>query len=240
MRFDAYSYTDKGGRGYNEDSVGFLADENRGLFVVADGLGGHSLGEVASKCVIDTLISSWPTERDDLKEWVRERLYEANRNVLNLQKERNAITKSTAVFLTVLNGLAVWGHVGDSRLYYIHDGRLICCTEDHSVAFKKFKAGEITKEQIALDEDQSQLLRSLGSEDRNEPTIGVLSFLVEPGDAFFLCSDGAWEFLMDEEIVIDHCKSMDAKQWNEWLRLRMMDRVTSNHDNLSLLTVMVS
>ena len=145
--------------------------------------------------------------------------------------------KSTAAALYVMGSRAIWAHAGDSRLYYIHEGRITACTEDHSVAYKKYKAGEITKREIAFDEDQSRLLRSIGGVDHNEPTIRVYEEFLSPGDAFLLCSDGAWEFLDDEEIVIDLLKSTCAKQWTEYLLLRMMERIKGGNDNLTLLTV---
>ena len=132
---------------------------------------------------------------------------------------------------------AIWAHAGDSRLYYIHEGRIQAYTEDHSVAYKKFKAGEITRKEIAFDEDQSRLLRSIGGMDHNNPVVRVYEELLSPGDAFFLCSDGSWEFLDDEEIVIDLLKSRCAKQWTEYLLLRMMERIRGGNDNLTMLAV---
>ena len=238
--FDVYEYTNQGGRDYNEDAVGHCIDGEYGIFVVADGLGGHSFGEVASACVRDTLTGAWPpAAEDDLGTWLRERIAEANDRILALQKEKGTTLKSTAVVLLIADGQAIWAHVGDSRLYYIHEGRLQEVTEDHSVAFKKYKAGEITKAQIAQDEDQSRLLRTLGSEERNEPTVRFLEKYIVPGDGFLLCSDGAWEYLKDEEIAIDLLKAENAEQWAECLRLRMMDRISPGNDNLTLMTVIM-
>lgn len=147
--------------------------------------------------------------------------------------------KSTVAALYVMGSRAIWAHAGDSRLYCIHEGRLKACTEDHSVAYKKYKAGEITRREIAFDEDQSRLLRTIGGTDHNEPVIRVYEEFLSPGDAFFLCSDGAWEFLDDEEIVIDRLKSKDARQWAEYLLLRMMERISGGNDNLTMLTVIL-
>ncbi len=239
MMFDVYEYTNQGGRSYNEDSVGHRASGNDGIFVVADGLGGHSFGEVASACVRDTLLELWPPATPDYSRWIGDSFTEANRRILMLQKEKNTVLKSTAVVLLITNGQAIWAHSGDSRLYYIHGGSLCEMTEDHSVAFKKYKGGEIRRDQIAKDEDQSSLLRTLGGEDRYEPTVRICDRPIERGDGFFLCSDGAWEYLRDEEIAIDMLKAENAKHWSELLRVRMLDRIQSGNDNLTLLTVMV-
>ncbi len=236
---DVYEYTNQGGRSYNEDSVGSVVQDNSGIFVVADGLGGHAFGELASACARDTLLSEWTPGAANRPEWFNAEIEKANNNILMLQQEKGDIMKSTIVTLSIDNGMAVWAHSGDSRLYYFHNGWLHTCTEDHSVAFKKYKAGEISREAIAKDEDQSALLRTLGGPDRYEPTIGGLQEPLIPGDAFFLCSDGAWEFLKDEEINIDLAKAEDAKHWAELMLLRMMDRIEGGNDNLTLQTIMI-
>lgn len=237
--FDVFEYTNQGGRSYNEDSIGSRINDSRGIFVVADGLGGHALGEEASAAAVETIVSGWDPSREDDSEQLREKITEANQNILRLQKSEKAIMKTTVAALAVNDDRAVWANVGDSRVYFIHRNNLHAYTNDHSVAFKKYKAGEITREQIASDEDQSRLLRSLGSEERNEPELYTADVPLEWGDAFFLCSDGAWEYLMDEEILIDFLKSETAKHWAELMMLRIMERINGENDNLSLLTVIL-
>lgn len=240
MFFDVYEYSSKGGRSHNEDSVGFRTEDDKGIFVVADGLGGHSRGEVASACVRDTMLEEFPCpEGASAAPWLEERIAFANRRVLALQEETGAVMKSTAVVLSVMGNKAVWAHVGDSRLYYVHNCKLQAYTEDHSVAYKKYKAGEILRREIAFDEDQSRLLRSVGSPDHCGPAICDYGRALSPGDAFFLCSDGVWEYLDDEEIVIDLLKSENARQWAEYLLLRMMERINGENDNLTMLAVML-
>lgn len=238
--FDVFEYTNQGGRSYNEDSVGSSCDGNIGIFVVADGLGGHALGEEASAIAVETIVSGWNPSEEDAVTQLKGKIAEVNQNILQLQEEMNAVMKTTVAVLAVNDKQAVWANVGDSRVYFIHGNRLHACTNDHSVAYKKYKSGEITREQIATDEDQSRLLRSLGSEERNEPDIHAADVPLEPGDAFFLCSDGAWEYLMDEEILIDFLKSETAEHWAELMMLRIMERVDGENDNLSLLTVILT
>ena len=147
--------------------------------------------------------------------------------------------KSTVAALAVSGGRAAWAKVGDSRVYYLHGRAIEKITEDHSVAYKKYKSGSITRAQIGMDEDQSCLLRVLGNSDRNKPDVGSPDSPIEPGDGFFLCSDGMWEYLLDEEILIDFLKAETAQDWAEQLLLRAMDRIRPKNDNLSLITVMV-
>ena len=239
MNFDVYEYTNKGGRSYNEDSVGSCFDNSGGVFVVADGLGGHILGEEASAAAVKAITSGWNTVEEDIEAQLNGRIEQANRNILNLQKEKNSVMKTTVAALAINSAKAVWANSGDSRVYFIHKNEFESCTNDHSVSFKKYKAGEITREQIATDEDQSRLLRTLGSEDRFKPEFYSGNSAPERGDAFFICSDGAWEYLRDGEIVIDCLKAENSKRWAELMLLRIMDRINGENDNLSLLTIKI-
>lgn len=240
MNFDVYEYTNQGGRSYNEDSTSYALRNGNGLFVVADGLGGHSHGEIASSTICKTLIDDWNGGfGDDVTEWITDEIEKVNKQILDIQEEKNETLKSTVVALAIEDGKATWANVGDSRLYYFHKGKLSSYTNDHSVAFKKFKAGEISRASLATDEDQSSLLRSIGGADRYEPEIYGKGLPVEEGDAFFLCSDGAWEYITDEEILVDLMKSDDAKDWAEYSLQRIIERVDGTNDNLSILTVMI-
>lgn len=239
MRLDVFEYTSKGGRSYNEDSLGSQIDENGGIFVVADGLGGHNRGEVASAAAVETIISGWNPQPEIIAQQVTARIEAANQRILAIQQETNTVMKTTVAVLALCGNKAVLANSGDSRVYFIHKNELYAVTSDHSVAFKKYKAGEITRDQIGSDEDQSCLLRCLGGVDRYQPDVCEFDVPVETGDAFLLCSDGAWEFLRDEEILIDYLKSDSACRWTELLLLRTMERINGGNDNLSVLTVMV-
>lgn len=241
MTFDVYEYTSPGGRDYNEDSLGSSCSENGGIFVVADGLGGHALGEKASAAAVETIVTDWNVDAESISDQINEKIEAANQKILEMQKEEKCIMKTTAAVLAISGNKAVMANSGDSRVYYFHKNTLKTHTNDHSVAYKKYKAGEITREQIAFDEDQSCLLRSLGGEDRYMPDITEIDNDIESGDAFILCSDGAWEYLLDEEMMIDLLKSETAKEWSELLMLRIMERLGEvKNDNLSILTVMVN
>ena len=262
MGFDVAVFSNAGGRAYNEDTAGYLTEQDSGIFVVADGLGGHENGELASACVRDVMLEGWtareaegqrpvmqyqesfsgnqPVTEPARAAWLAACANEANRRILALQEANGSVMKSTMAALAIDGEQAVWAHVGDTRVYYLHHGWVQSVTQDHSVAYKKFRAGEISYEAIAWDEDQSRLLRSLGSEERYEAEVTVCETPLVSGDAFLLCSDGAWEYLRDGEIAIDLLKAKNALQWTELLLLRMMERITSGNDNLTLLAVMVS
>lgn len=240
MNFDVYEYSNKGGRNYNEDSTACKYDGGKGIFVVADGLGGHRFGELASACVTETVLAEWDGFSETPETQLREIIVQANYNVLQQQQEKNVVMKSTAAVLAIDGDKAVFANTGDSRVYFFHKSVLQMVTSDHSVAYKKYKAGEITRDMIGSDEDQSRLLRTLGSEDRYQPDVYTITQPLEPGDAFVLCSDGIWEYLRDEEILVDLLKSENAQHWTELMLVRVMERINGENDNLSILAVQIT
>ena len=189
---------------------------------------------------MDTILARQPAQGDSLTDWLETQIRQANANILELQQQRGGNMKSTVAALAINGTDAAWANVGDSRVYYLHNRAIAKITEDHSVAYKKYKSGEITRAQIGTDADQSCLLRALGNPERNQPDCGSAQHPIEPGDGFFLCSDGMWEYILDEEILVDFLKADTAQTWGELLQLRAMERVQSGNDNLSLIAVMVN
>ncbi|MCR5575562.1 MAG: protein phosphatase 2C domain-containing protein [Oscillospiraceae bacterium] len=236
MKLDSYCYTNIGGREENQDAVGRREEGENGLYIVADGLGGHQAGHLSAQCAVRTLSERWDPESPETPEHFAGFFADINDAILAIQEETHLTTKTTTVALSVQGGRAVWAHTGDSRLYYIHGGKLAAYTADHSVAYKKYQAGEITREQIPMDEDQSFLLRALGGPKRFEPDAGGADAL-QAGDAFLLCSDGLWEYLTDAEIVDDCLRASTAEAWAGALLRRAAARIKPGNDNLSLITV---
>lgn len=234
MRLTQYLYTNPGGRELNEDSIRSRASEDRQVFVVCDGLGGHDCGEVASALAADTLAERCCAAELG-EEAMKDALIAANDAVLAAQDspERKSM-KTTAAVLATDGTRAVWGHVGDSRVYHLSGGRISSITKDHSVTYKKYLAGEISYLDIHHDDDRPSLLRALGKRECR-PDSGSAD--LKPGDAFLLCSDGFWEYVYDEEIVLDFLKSDTPEQWVEFMLLRLVRRTPPNHDNFSVIAV---
>ena len=238
MVLDSFDFTYIGGRPENQDSIGKKELPTGGIYIVADGLGGHEKGSLASDCAVKYLSETWSAETAIDEAWLKEQIGAVNNEILRLQQEHNCVIKTTVVALSIVENRAVWANTGDSRLYYIHDGELAKITADHSVSYKKYRAGEITRAQIALDEDQSSLLRTLGNTSRWEPDTYSVDSLCS-GDAFLLCSDGLWEYILDEEILVDYLKADSAEGWASHLLLRAIDRVNLGNDNLSLISIII-
>lgn len=236
---DIYSFTSPGGREYNEDFVGSSMTPDGAVLTCADGLGGHKGGDIASRIVVDTMLTEPYDDAPDDRAWLDERINAANQVITDRQAELGNKMKSTVVALKISGFSATWAHLGDSRLYYIRDNAVVHVTEDHSVAFKKYKAGEISRAAIATDEDQPSLLRALGNSGRLRPEFGSPDNPLAVGDAFLLCTDGFWEYVQDQEILFDYLKTNSAQTWAELLLLRVMDRLKDDSDNLSVITAII-
>lgn len=237
MRITAYCYTNQGGRDHNEDSVRCFAEGARGVFVVADGLGGHGCGEVASALAADVLLEGCCAAGQMDREALLELFQRANTAVLEGQRQPGQEDmKTTAVALSLEGERAVWGHIGDSRLYRFSGGKLIQETRDHSVTYRKYLGGEISYMDIYHDDDRSSLLRALGKEPC-KPEAGEAALL--PGEAFLLCSDGFWEYVYQEEILADLLKAETPEQWAQSMLLRHIRRTPPGNDNFSLIAVFV-
>ena len=236
MKLTAYAYTNRGGRENNEDSLRLSLEGERGVFVVADGLGGHQSGEVASALAADAILDACAGRAPE-EEALKEALRAANARVLEGQREPGREDmRTTAVALWLEGERALWAHVGDSRLLHFSGGALAHATRDHSVTYRKFLGGEISYMDIYHDDDRSSLLRVLGRE-TCQPEAGGCA--AAPGDAFLLCTDGLWEFVYREEMLADWLKAETPEQWARLMLLRRVRRAGPGSDNFSLITVFV-
>lgn len=237
MEITAYQYTNRGGRDHNEDSVRCRIDPERGVFVVADGLGGHQKGEVASAVAADALLDGCLRLEEPTGESLLKLMQAANQAVLDRQaRDGQEDMRTTAALLCLRKNSALWAHVGDSRVYHFSGGAIASVTGDHSVTYKKYLGGEIGYLDVYHDDDRSSLLRVLGRQPCLPEAGGAPC---APGDAFLLCSDGFWEFVYQEEMLIDLAKAETPEQWAQLMLLRRIRRAPEGSDNFSVITVFV-
>lgn len=189
-------------RPLNEDSL--CAEPGLGLFAVADGMGGHRAGEVASRAAIAELVRYlkenlplFPNPADALVSGVQA----ANRLVFHLSSSYRSLRGmgTTLTAALVRNGELFWAHVGDSRLYLLRGGELVQLTEDHSLVRELVRRGGLREEQARFHPHRSVLTRALGI----EPEVRVDSdrLVLRSKDRLLLCTDGLTEHLSDEEIA---------------------------------------
>ncbi len=200
-------------RKHNEDS--FLVDDALGLYLVADGMGGHSAGEVASAQAVKSIRDAMAEGRPLLESFAKSPTVESREQVASLMER--AIQKAcadiyalggrdlgkrgmgtTVVALLAAGKKAVVGHVGDSRVYLYRNGRAHQLTEDHTIIQEQLKRGLITREQVATAENKNVITRAVGI----QPSVAVDTLVTDllSGDLFVLCSDGLHGYLADEEL----------------------------------------
>src|SRR5438105_4964323 len=211
---DAFGLTDVGRkRKHNEDA--YALDVNEGLFIVADGMGGHAAGEVAAKITVETIgefiaatrqkeEATWPFRYDHELE------FNSNRLAIAIEKANERVMAAvsaqpwlkgmgTTVVAGLLDGkLLSLAHVGDSRAYLFRDGQLSRLTDDHSWVHEQVAAGILTEEEAKSHPLKNVVTRALGGGPSVSPDLQELSF--ETGDVFLFCSDGLTTMLSDEEI----------------------------------------
>lgn len=196
MRFVAGAATDVGRvREENEDS--FLVDDHLDLFAVADGMGGHRAGEVASATALEALRAS-VAGGEPMDDAIRK----ANEAVLEKAAGDDDLTGMGTTLTAVVSRPAreiVVGHVGDSRAYVLRDGELSQLTADHSLVEELVRDGRLTPEQAAVHPQRAIITRALGI----EPDINVDLYerALETGDRVLLCSDGLTNMVRSDEIA---------------------------------------
>lgn len=195
--------TNQGERNNNEDCIGMLEKDNEFCFVLADGLGGHGYGELASETVVKNILQFFYTQ--GLKGDLLSAAIEYAQNELLKKQQANPEyqdMKTTLVVLHIDGTTARWAHVGDSRLYCFKKNKLITRTFDHSVPQNLVLSGEIKEKEIRHHPDRNRLLRVMGTTwEKPKYEISAPMLLKKSSQyAFLLCTDGFWE-LIDEKIM---------------------------------------
>jgi serine/threonine protein phosphatase PrpC len=188
-------------RPLNVDS--FLADSERGLFSVADGVGGAEAGEVASQTAIEVLDEAFRHQVDgaDIEDLMELAIQRANASIYQMAQDhaKFSMMATTIVALHLRGNIATVGHVGDSRLYRLTpEGELIRETEDHSVVEEEVRAGRMTPQQAATHPSKNVISRAIGAEHGVE--VDMKTIEVENGTQFLLCTDGITRHIPDYEL----------------------------------------
>lgn len=186
-------------RRQNEDAAFF--DEDRAIFAVADGMGGHLAGEVASRMALDA-VQAMARKHPRADTVVLRDTVRAAHEAISRHSQSHAECAGMGTTLSVLwrgGHYAYIAHVGDSRIYRMRGGELEQITQDHSLVEEMIRARLITREQARTHPRRNVITRALGTQGDNEPD--VLAADVEPGDLWLLCSDGLTGMVSDEEIA---------------------------------------
>lgn len=239
MRFSVYQLSRKGGREKNEDRMGYCYTREAGLFALADGMGGHPEGEVASQLALQTLASAFqrdcnPLLKDPLR-FLHEAIMAGHHQLLRYATQKALMdTPRTTVVACVMQGdAAYWAHCGDSRLYLVRGGKLIARTRDHSYSELQDTLGSTT--QLADKVNRNVLFTCLGSP--GKPVIDTVGpLLLQAGDRLLLCSDGLWGTVSDAVISDRLAAGSIFESVPDLVELALRNG-GSKSDNVSLLAV---
>src|ERR1043166_5304353 len=241
LQITSAAVTDKGlsdKRPQNEDS--FLEMPQRGLYVVADGVGGAHGGEVASQMAVEILGEAFANKPygADAEDVLRTAIERANTAIYQMAGELPKLGNmaTTIVAIHISGDIATIGHVGDSRLYRVDpQGAIHRETEDHSVVADEVRAGRLTEEQAETHPSRHVINGGLGAEPLVQ--IDLKTILVQPGTGFLLCSDGITRHISDDEINSELTSGAEPAEVCEKLKRLCYER--GAEDNLTALVINV-
>lgn len=236
MKFSVFQLSRIGGRAMNEDRMGYCYTRESGLFVLADGMGGHPEGEVAAQIALDTISALYQKQAqllvNDPAQFLADAASAAHRRIVRYASQKGMLDtpRTTLVAAIVQGASATWLHCGDSRLYLVRDGQLLLRTRDHSF-LEQDRPGLTEVEPV----NRNILFTCLGSPTR--PTFDVAGpFALQQGDKLMLCSDGLWGSLDDVEIV-RHLSDKNVSEAVPALVDRALQAGGRHSDNVTVLAM---
>lgn len=235
MKFSVFQVSRKGGRVKNEDRMGYCYTRESGLFLLADGMGGHPEGEVAAQLALQTIAALYQREArptlKDVKTFLASAVMAAHQQIMRYASNKAMLdTPRTTVVAAVLQGnTATWIHCGDSRLYVVRDGQMLMRTRDHSHAERPRPNGG--NEPV----NRNLLLTCLGSP--STPLFEVSAPLtLQQGDRLMLCSDGLWG-VMDDLLLVRSLSTGKVSDAAPELVEMALRRGGPNGDNVTLIAI---
>ncbi len=213
MKFAVFQLSRQGGRAVNEDRMGYSYTREAGLFLLADGMGGHADGEVAAQMALQSIAARFQREATpalaDVKGFLEASLLSAHHQILRYARTRyqSDTPRTTLVAAVVQQGQVCWVHCGDSRLYWVRAGRLLQRTRDHSFAEMARRGALLPGDAV---QNRNVLFTCLGASQRPVFDLEGPHPLL-PGDRLLLCSDGLWDALPDAALLHGLCTApLDA------------------------------
>ncbi len=234
------AHTDVGQvRKVNEDAYGVDEVGHGWLFVVADGMGGHQAGDVASRLAVKSIVDGFrQSTAIDPSRRLMDSLKVAHQRIMSRQGRASGTDRmgTTAVTLYTSGNLAHYAWVGDSRIYLVRDGQLSAITRDHTVGRELRDRQLLPPEEIDSHPDAHKLSRALGMEDQWQPECGATPLVLEPGDMFLMCTDGLFK-VVDDSAVLSALLGMEPVE--AAIKLVALANERGGHDNITVQVVHV-
>lgn len=242
LRVTLAAHSSKGGRTRNEDAYGYWQYEDKGICVLADGLGGHGNGDLASRTAVKSIVEA--AQRDF--SCSMEQLVRIADEAVRKEQERNP-DKSTMCTTVVAAGYDIkkgrlrYVYAGDSRMYFFRKGSLYLRTKDHSMSQLAVDMGQISEEKLRSHEDRNKVTKVLGGSEALELNADCQGEeKLQKGDAFLLCSDGVWEYVYDQEMEMELSKAGTPQEWIAGIEQRLKSRARERNDNYTLVCGMTT
>ncbi len=207
MNFAVYQATHQGGRKYNQDRVAYAYTDQALLLVLADGMGGHSHGEIAAQITIQVYMQAFSVAAkprvQDPEEFLARIMRHAHETIIQFAHDQGLSGNpgTTCVAALVQDGHVCWAHAGDSRFYLLRDTAVTAVTTDHSVVQQWADWGIITQEEMKTHPDRNKITNCLGGSDDRFFVETAPEIPLQQGDVLLLCSDGLWGPLSAEELA---------------------------------------
>jgi len=227
-------------RANNEDVGLFFTSDDQGissekgyLMLVADGMGGHKAGEVASRMAADVVSYEYFNLSGPPENSLVEAFELANKNIF----ERSISDRSlkgmgtTCTAIVIINNAVYYAHMGDSRAYFLKKGMMSRITEDHTYVHQLVKNGSITQEEAAMHPRRNVLTNAMGTNNSLQVDAGKLPFPFEHKDRLMICSDGLYEYLNDNEIRQALVEGSLRQTAN---KLVYEAKIRGGHDNITI------
>lgn len=235
-----------GMRSSNQDTIGRFAQDGMQCFVVSDGAGGHAGGEVASRLVVDAIVEKFASESAfgarALLSYVGHAIARVAHSKQDAPQQQDMSATVAALLVDEGNGLAVWAHLGDTRIYLFRGGRLHSVSKDHSLTQQLIDAGYARAEQLREHPQRNILFAAIGAEGETPVASSGDALALRPGDAFLLCTDGLWEWVREADME----RALAAANGSEAWLAALCELATKNvaaagkqHDNFSAYAVLV-
>jgi serine/threonine protein phosphatase PrpC len=209
--------THAGGRETNEDALGSAARGGLACFAVSDGVGGQHGGEVAARIVVDTVTGEFTLNPACDPCSLRSYIEAANTRVAARKAEERGLAEmaATAAVLLIdqMNRLALWAHMGDTRIYLFRDGRLHSVTKDHSLVQQMVDAGYCKAAQLRTHPMRNALCQAIDGDGDRSADVMAAPLPIQAGDRFLLCTDGFWEWITEEDMEEAAAAADSAAQW---------------------------
>ena len=204
-------------RSNNQDFINKFDNKNGiTLVILADGMGGHRAGNIASEMTVTDLGREWVntdyTELGQIRDWLLRILEAENRKVYELgQTDEYKGMGTTVEALAIVDNNVIYAHVGDSRIGLLHQGEYQLLTSDHSLVNELVKAGQLTEEEAANHPQKNIITQSIGQANPVEPDLGIQ--VLEKNDYLIINSDGLTNMITNDEIVgiLNQDKNLDVK-----------------------------